>query len=72
MRMTRNHQPDQAEFRVIRPEDIDWKPSPAFPPKALLAVLVGQLISFSSFGTSFDMPAMRSMSDRCLSIEPYT
>ena len=30
--MTRNHQPDQADFRVILPEDIDWKPFPAFPP----------------------------------------
>jgi hypothetical protein len=29
-RMTRNHQPDQADFRVILPEDIDWKPFPAF------------------------------------------
>jgi quercetin dioxygenase-like cupin family protein len=39
--MTRNHQPDQAEFRVILPEDIDWKPFPAFPPGARLAVVVG-------------------------------
>jgi hypothetical protein len=38
--MTRNHQPDQADFRVILPEDIDWKPFPAFPPGARLAVLV--------------------------------
>jgi hypothetical protein len=39
--MTRNHQPDQADFRVILPEDIDWNPFPAFPPGARLAVLVG-------------------------------
>jgi len=39
--MTRNHQPDQAEFRAILPEDIDWKPFPAFPPGARLAVVVG-------------------------------
>ena len=32
--MTRNHQPDQADFRVILPEDIDWNPFPAFPPGA--------------------------------------
>ena len=37
--MTRNHQPDQADFRVILPEDIDWKPFPAFPPGARLAVV---------------------------------
>ena len=24
--MTRNHQPDQADFRVILPRDINWKP----------------------------------------------
>ena len=39
--MTRNHQPDEADFRVILPEDIDWNPFPAFPPGARLAVLVG-------------------------------
>src|SRR5882757_8013182 len=39
--MTRNHQPGQADFRVILPEDIDWNPFPAFPPGTRLAVLVG-------------------------------
>ena len=39
--MARPHQPDQAVFRSILPEDIDWQPSPAFPPAAQLAVLVG-------------------------------
>ena len=40
--MTRNHQPDQADFRVILPEDINWKPFAAFPPTVRLAVLVGE------------------------------
>jgi quercetin dioxygenase-like cupin family protein len=35
------HQPDQAVFRSVLPEDIDWKPFPAFPPSARLAVVVG-------------------------------
>jgi quercetin dioxygenase-like cupin family protein len=39
--MTRAHQPDQAMFRSILPEDVDWRPFPAFPPSARLAVLVG-------------------------------
>src|ERR1700745_4188926 len=39
--MTRDHQPDQAEFKAILPEEISWKPFPAFPPAAGLAVLVG-------------------------------
>ena len=38
----RTHQPDQAAFRPVLPEDIDWKPFPAFPPSARLAVVVGQ------------------------------
>jgi quercetin dioxygenase-like cupin family protein len=39
---TRFHQPGQGEFRPIVSEDIDWKPFPAFPPAARLAVVVGQ------------------------------
>jgi quercetin dioxygenase-like cupin family protein len=39
--MTRAHQPGQTEFRSILPEDIDWRPFPAFPPSARLAVMVG-------------------------------
>jgi hypothetical protein len=40
--MVRVHQPGEAEFRAILPENIDWKPFPAFPPSVRLAVLVGQ------------------------------
>jgi quercetin dioxygenase-like cupin family protein len=40
--MVRTHQPGEAVFRAILPEDIDWKPFPAFPPSVRLAVLVGQ------------------------------
>src|SRR5262249_10451528 len=36
------HQPGEADFRSILPEDIDWRPFPAFPPSARLAVLVGE------------------------------
>jgi quercetin dioxygenase-like cupin family protein len=36
------HQPGQDHFRVIRPDEVQWKPFPAFPPAARLAVLVGQ------------------------------
>lgn len=38
----RPHQPGQATFRTILSEDMEWKPFPAFPPEARLAVLVGQ------------------------------
>ena len=35
------HYPGESEFRVIRNDEIDWRPFPAFPPAARLAVLVG-------------------------------
>lgn len=37
----RPHQPDQDHFHAIRAEDIVWKPFPAFPPAARLAILIG-------------------------------
>ena len=40
--MVRDHQLGEAVFKSILPEDIDWKPFPAFPPSARLAVLVGE------------------------------
>jgi hypothetical protein len=36
------HQPDQAIFKSVLPEDIQWKPFPAFPPTARLAIVVGE------------------------------
>src|SRR4051812_39361067 len=39
--MTLKHQPDQANFEAILPEDIDWKLFPAFPAGARLAIMVG-------------------------------
>jgi hypothetical protein len=40
--MVRTHQPGQAVFRSVLPEDINWKPFPAFPPSVRLAVVVGE------------------------------
>jgi quercetin dioxygenase-like cupin family protein len=40
--MTRTHQPGQTLFHSILPEDIVWKPFPAFPSSVRLAVVVGQ------------------------------
>jgi quercetin dioxygenase-like cupin family protein len=39
--MPRNHLPDEDRFHAVRPEDVNWKPFPPFPPAARLAVLVG-------------------------------
>ena len=38
----RPHQPGQADFKAILPEEIEWKPFGAFPPSALLAIVVGE------------------------------
>jgi quercetin dioxygenase-like cupin family protein len=40
--MARTHQPGEAVFRSVLPEDIDWKPFPAFPPSVRLASVVGE------------------------------
>jgi len=37
----RPHQPDEDRFHAIHAEDIQWRPFPAFPPEARLAILVG-------------------------------
>jgi quercetin dioxygenase-like cupin family protein len=37
-----SHQIDQSVFRSVLPEDIEWKPFPAFPAPARLAVVVGE------------------------------
>jgi hypothetical protein len=39
--MVQAHQPGEAVLRSILPEDIDWKPFPAFPSSVRLAVVVG-------------------------------
>ena len=33
---------DNAGLRSVLPEDVDWKPFPAFPPSVRLAVVVGE------------------------------
>jgi quercetin dioxygenase-like cupin family protein len=47
--MVRTHMPGEAEFRVILPEDIEWKAFPAFPPQVRLAVLVGDPTSAAPY-----------------------
>jgi quercetin dioxygenase-like cupin family protein len=38
----RPHQLGQEVFKTILPDDVDWKPFPAFPPSVRLAVVVGE------------------------------
>lgn len=39
--MLREHQPGEAVFRSVLPQDVDWQPFAAFPRGAQLAVVVG-------------------------------
>ena len=39
--VARPHQPGESVFKSTLPEEIDWKPFPAFPPSVRLAVVVG-------------------------------
>jgi quercetin dioxygenase-like cupin family protein len=55
--MARNHQPGQSVFRSILPEDIDWKPFPAFPAGARLAVMVGHPAEPSPYVVRVKLPA---------------
>ena len=42
MRTLITHQTGEAIFSSVLPEDVDWKPFPAFPPSVRLAVVVGE------------------------------
>ena len=55
--MLRRHQPGEAAFRAILPEDIDWKPFPAFPPAVRLAVLVGDPSQAGPYVVRVKVPA---------------
>lgn len=35
------HQPGEAAFLAVLPENIEWRPFPAFPPSVRLAIIVG-------------------------------
>jgi quercetin dioxygenase-like cupin family protein len=39
--MNQPHQPGEEAFRAVLPEETDWQPFPSFPPRARLAVVVG-------------------------------
>ena len=55
--MVRTHQPDEAIFRSILPEEIEWKPFPAFPRSVRLAVLVGDPAKSGPYVIRVKVPA---------------
>jgi quercetin dioxygenase-like cupin family protein len=52
----RPHQPGQAVFKAILPEEIDWRPFAAFPPSARLAVVAGQPIQHGPYTIRVKVP----------------
>ncbi len=52
-----NHQPGEAAFKAVRPEEIEWKAFPAFPPAVRLAVVVGQPSEPGPYVIRVKMPA---------------
>ena len=54
--MVRSHQPGQAVFRSVLPEDIDWKPFAAFPPSVRLAILIGHPSERGPYRIGFKLP----------------
>ena len=55
--MVRDHQPGEAAFRSILPEDVEWKPFDAFPSGAELAVLVGDPTKAGPYLTRVRVPS---------------
>jgi quercetin dioxygenase-like cupin family protein len=56
-KIAKPHQPSESVFRSILPEDIDWKPFPAFPPSVRLAILVGEPSEPGPYVIRVKMPA---------------
>lgn len=52
----RAHQPDEAVFESVLPEDVEWKPFAAFPPGAQLAVVVGDPAEPGPYVTRVKVP----------------
>jgi quercetin dioxygenase-like cupin family protein len=55
--MAQTHVSDEAGFRSILPEDVDWKPFAAFPPSARLAVVVGDPAGAGMYTTRVKVPS---------------
>jgi quercetin dioxygenase-like cupin family protein len=59
--MSRTHNTGQELFRAIHAEDVEWKPFPAFPPAARLAILVGDPTSSGPYVIRVHLPAGTKM-----------
>jgi quercetin dioxygenase-like cupin family protein len=55
------HQPGEERFRAIHSEDIQWRPLPAFPPEARIAILVGDPFEPGPYLIRVKLPAGTKM-----------
>lgn len=52
-----DHFPGQDKFVAIHAEDVEWRPFPAFPPQARLAILVGDPTKAGPYVIRVKLPA---------------
>ena len=57
----RLHQPGQAVFRAILPEEIEWKPFAAFPRSARLAIVAGEPLCEGPYTIRVKLPCGTKM-----------
>jgi hypothetical protein len=55
--MAQTQLPDETGLRSVLPEDVDWKPFPAFPASARLAVVVGDPAGPGLYTTRVKVPS---------------
>jgi quercetin dioxygenase-like cupin family protein len=51
------HELDEAMFRSVLPEDVDWKPFASFPPSVRLAVVVGNPAEHGPYAIRVKVPS---------------
>jgi quercetin dioxygenase-like cupin family protein len=59
--MPRAHEPGESTFKAILPEQVEWKPFPAFPAGVSLAVLVGDPAKAEPYVTRVKVPAQAKL-----------
>ena len=55
--MQNAHQPGQDRFKVVKPDEMEWRPFPAYPPEARVAVLVGDPAQPGPYTIRVKLPA---------------
>ena len=54
--MTQSREPGQALVKAVLPDDLDWRPFPAFPPSVRLAVVLGRPVDAGPYVIRVKVP----------------